>query len=473
MLVARHSLMLASTLALSGSLMGCTNTIVSDPVSEAAATGLAYGLPRGMVRIKAQRKQISAKDATKLKAAADDAQTKANEWSVKLNEALDAQEIAAANAKQDSTMKDEFARALAAADTVLKSTQDFSTAAAEDAKRAKAAADAAVVGDYEDTVTITELPYYADPDARYVANLNHWISRDDEMKITVKDGLLTSGNSISTDRTKDIILELVKGVTAFVRPPTQFRTSAATGVKSQPKPACNEFLIALDFDPTDSTPPLSGSNLPPDGRRSARWASKVLFDNSNGAIRLDVGPSTSQRPAGPGTTTTLGQAPSTGTTSQGKGTGLPGLAYRVLSPYWINVVISDGAGCSLGSPPQLQVTTFHLPDPSQTFVLPSEAGAFTKSVSTHGFKNGIPTDFSTNRPSELLAIASLPLDIARAIISVPTDLIKLKVDYNNEAEALVKARAGIADNQLKLLRSQYDLDKAIRDQEAAFGTKAD
>ena len=473
MIMVRRSLILASTIALSGPLMGCTNTIVSDPVSDASATGVAYGLPRAMLRIKAQRKQISAKDAAKLKSAAESAQTKANEWSVKLNEALDAQEIAAANAKQDSTMKDDFERALTEADTVVKSTKELSTAAADAAKRAKAAADAAVVGEYEDTVAITELPYYADPDARYVANLNHWISRDDEMKITVKDGLLTSANSISTDRTKDIILELVKGVTAFVRPPSPFRALAATGAKPQPKPECKEFLITLDFDPTDSTPPLSGNNLPPDGRRSARWATKVLSESTYGAVQLDVGPSTSQRSAGPGTTNALIPAPSTGTTSQGKGTGLPGLAYRMLSPYWINVVISDGAGCSLGSPPQIQTTTFLLPDPSQTFVLPSEAGAFTKSVSTHGFKNGIPTDFSTNRPSELLAIASLPLDIARAIISVPTDLIKLKVDYNNEAEALVKAKAGIADNQLKLLKSQYDLDKAIKDQEAAFGTKAD
>ena len=142
------------------------------------------------------------------------------------------------------------------------------------------------------------------------------------------------------------------------------------------------------------------------------------------------------------------------------------------APYWVSLLTKSAGNCLLTPDQQRQTVSLNLPDPTQTFVLPSQAGPFTKSVTTHAFKDGIPTEFSTTRPSEILAVANLPLDVARAIISVPTEILKLKVDYNNQAQALTEAQSKILQSRTDLLKSQYQLEQARADPAAVFGASS-
>ena len=171
-----------STVALFVLLAGCTDTILSEPVTGGYGTGLAYGLPRGMVQVKAERKRLSADDSTKLKKTADAAEARAKALGERLSAAKTDLELAMANVDQPSTIKAKLEDEAAKAKANVASLKLMEAEAILKAESARAAADVAAgsVGQLKDTVTLTVLPVSADPDARFVANLNHWYTRDDE-----------------------------------------------------------------------------------------------------------------------------------------------------------------------------------------------------------------------------------------------------------------------------------------------------
>ena len=459
-----------STVALFVLLAGCTDTILSEPVTGGYGTGLAYGLPRGMVQVKAERKRLSADDSTKLKKTADAAEARAKALGERLSAAKTDLELAMANVDQPSTIKAKLEDEAAKAKANVASLKLMEAEAILKAESARAAADVAAgsVGQLKDTVTLTVLPVSADPDARFVANLNHWYTRDDDLKLTVQNGLLASGTTTSTDRTPDIIIALAKTVVAFSGGPSTtpgIRRFNFSAPKAGRQDICREFTAVVEFDPTDNTPLAGSARTPPNGRRSLPWARQLLLEISDYTLELDAGPSERQ---------TDGQTVPTQPRKEGASTAdsLQGLAYRMPAPYWVSLLTKSAGNCLLTPDQQRQTVSLNLPDPTQTFVLPSQAGPFTKSVTTHAFKDGIPTEFSTTRPSEILAVANLPLDVARAIISVPTEILKLKVDYNNQAQALTEAQSKILQSRTDLLKSQYQLEQARADPAAVFGASS-
>ncbi len=456
-----------SRITLFAMLAGCTNTILSEPVADGYGTGLAYGLPRGMVQVKAERKRLSADDTAKLKKIAETAEAKAKALGDRLSAAKSELELAMANLDQPSTIKAKLEDEAAKAKANVASLKSLEAEATSKADAARAAADVAggAVGQLKDTVTLTVLPVSADPDARFVAKLNHWYTRDDDLKLTVQNGLLASGATTSSDRTPDIIVALAKTIVAFsggLSPVTGFGPSNVRPPQAGRRDVCREFTAVVEFDPTDNTPLVGSARTPPNGRRSVPWARQVLLELSDNTLELGAGPSVRQ---------TDGQSVPKQPRKEGAedANSLQGLAYRMPAPYWVSLLSKSAGNCLLTPDQQTQTVSVNLPDPTQTFVLPSQAGAFTKSVTTHAFKDGIPTEFSTTRPSEILAVANLPLDLARAIISVPTEMLKLKVDYNNQAQALTEAQSKILQSRLDLLKNQYQLEQARADPAGVFG----
>ncbi len=452
-------------------LSGCTDTILSTPVSIGYGNGLAYGLPRGMVQIKAERKRLSAEDAADLKKTADTAEARAKTLGERLATAKGDLELATENLGQDPTIKAKLEEEAAKAKATVNSLTTLVKDAKSKAEAARAAADVASggIGQLRDTATIAALPVFADPNARYVANLNHGYMRDDDLKLTVQNGLLSSGTTTSSDRTPDIILALAKSILAFAGGPPSFgpmrMLPAGRSARRQP-PSCREFSAVIEFDPTDNTPLVGGSpTTMPNGRRSVPWARAALLQLSGDTMELDAGPA--ERQTNAQSLPVLPRSDNADTGHQGQALG--GLAYRMPAPYWVSLTTRSANGCQLTPDDQRQTVSMSLPDPTQTFVLPSQAGPFTKSVTTHAFKDGIPTEFTTSRPSEILAVANLPLDFARAIVSIPTEILKLKIDYNNQVQAQTDAQAKILQSRLDLLKGQYQLEQARANPSGVFG----
>ena len=179
-------------------LAGCTNLVVSetsdycaDDSSKCAnhvPTGFEYSLPQGRLLLTATRRVITADSVATATAAASNA-------------------ISLVSADNSAIAK---AQAQLITDSAASAAQRASDQAAIDAATAQRDSHALVlnsakatlneasnnVGKWQETATITQLG--AGPDSRrFVANLSHDISRDDTLKLSVVNGLLSSARANS------------------------------------------------------------------------------------------------------------------------------------------------------------------------------------------------------------------------------------------------------------------------------------
>ncbi|MCZ6795277.1 MAG: hypothetical protein O7J95_16855 [Planctomycetota bacterium] len=95
----------------------------------------------------------------------------------------------------------------------------------------------------------------------------------------------------------------------------------------------------------------------------------------------------------------------------------------------------------------------------RTVLLPNEApllsfdvtrAAFVEKQTTLEFENGVLRRFSVKKPSQALALAGVPLEIARALASLPAEILKLRVDYSTKDAELAEARAAWFEAQSAL-----------------------
>ncbi len=133
----------------------------------------------------------------------------------------------------------------------------------------------------------------------------------------------------------------------------------------------------------------------------------------------------------------------------------PGLLYRQKGPAVI--VIGERVGSKFVAKTTEYVM---LPQGGPVSLLPIQGGPFVTTKFEYDFENGQPTRLKVDRPSELLALAQFPLEVAKAIISTPTDLLKLKVDYSTQQKTLLEAQKAIIETQQGIIEAQENLDAA-------------
>ena len=131
----------------------------------------------------------------------------------------------------------------------------------------------------------------------------------------------------------------------------------------------------------------------------------------------------------------------------------------------IEVAPISTAACHSREVAYISISTV-VPDSQTLFTLPVLAGAFTKSKLDFVFKDGTPVSMSSDQPSQLAALARLPVDILKAMLEVPTSLIKLRIDYDNQGASLTDAQTKQLKAQLDLLKAQQAL-KAAQDAESS------
>jgi hypothetical protein len=100
-----------------------------------------------------------------------------------------------------------------------------------------------------------------------------------------------------------------------------------------------------------------------------------------------------------------------------------------------------------------QATIVMLPNKGPVGLIPYDASGFVTTDYKVEFKDGTPVAWTASRPSELASVFRIPVDIAKAIVSIPAELIKLRVDVATNSAAETKAK-------LDLLCAQLALDAA-------------
>ena len=249
-----------------------------------------------------------------------------------------------------------------------------------------------------------------DTNHHYIAFFKHGWNRDDAIELNIKDGILSGAESTVTDRTLDIVLEGAKslaiGSTSLLKQSLLERTIVG----------CSSFVRSIVIDPTGD---------------SAKRTIEDIFSGTNLLVKIKQ-PSSMEIKASTGGT-------------------YGGLVYRRRLPYVITICEKmNGNKCGRNR----QEALYRIPDSRSVMVVPINSGRFVSTKHTLVFDRGQPSHVRVERDSELLALASLPLTIAKAILSVPAEIIQLKINHTSKESELTAAERNLIEAQQELLKVQ-------------------
>ncbi len=441
---------------------------------KASEEGVVYYLPKKLVKFEFERAPKST-PAEQIKATA--AYTKASDAKVAAQGERNAAKRLADAATPGTSARLEAEKQLGLKEASLKLASEDLTKAEE--KLSKIVGESATPDggpkELVDSIKLTVLPAVADTSRRFSASPNHLITRSDKLDLkTSASGLLTNAVGRSDDKTADILMALSQSVSAvqargqIQRMSENFQARTATPAaivcpdrRKRPADfAQYPFKLEVVFDPMDgiAEPPpgerdAGGQETAPPGDGISTQANKGTSDStkaatSNGWDRL------SAYLCARGADYTFVWNPigarlsDQGALDPGK-EGAPGIFYRRALPYQLAIFKTSRTGDS-GTHELLQVASLEIPNGSPPELLRYEAGAFTTTDLAAEFQDGMLTSHSINRPSEALAIVKIPYDIAKALISVPAEIFRLRVDYTNQEAALIDARTKVLKSKAAL-----------------------
>ncbi|GAA6157790.1 hypothetical protein NBRC116588_32630 [Pyruvatibacter sp. HU-CL02332] len=433
-------------------LAGCNGSLIEtrqigyvDKIGEPiTAEGFAYFLPRRMAEVRIVRREatpaLAPKTALAKLVAAEATQKKSQTDSASARAAL-------AWAKKHSYGAKEIEKRTIAAGDALQALEAarkgvLSAQAAYD--KARAVADAKKNNQtvkWEETISLKLLPVEPDPNHRMIANFDSSIFRDNTITLTVKNGLLESGSGTSRDETAPIIVAIASTAAAFVTPTfpmgrTYSQSKGQENALAQPK-VKERFDRTLIVDPTNAQEIEDTINS---------ILSEELFDFSV-ALQREGAPSEH-----------FAVTPPACAVARRDGCG--GLLYRQTRRYMWDVVANlNSLAADAGE--TIRQIAFSAPDTSAVTLLPLDTAPLVTSKHQFKFAAGELVSHSVEKPSTALAAASLPLDVMRAIIKVPTELIQLRVNYATESNNAVDQQVRLLEAQKKLLDAQTAYDDAV------------
>jgi len=87
-----------------------------------------------------------------------------------------------------------------------------------------------------------------------------------------------------------------------------------------------------------------------------------------------------------------------------------------------------------------QTKRLDMPNVSPVLSIGVERATFTERQTTLNFNLGVLTDVAVNKKSELVGFVSIPLTVAQAIVSLPQQLVTLRITDVNNQTALLNAQ---------------------------------
>jgi hypothetical protein len=289
---------------------------------------------------------------------------------------------------------------------------------------------------YADVITVTLLAPVADTSQRYVAVPKHLASRSDQLTLkTNAAGLLSNADATVTDQTAAIIVALAGAVSganevgfaAAVAPDTKTESECGgeyPGPPSAPSAFSAEYVLDPTQDIDQSTAPFKADSKP-----TTAFESLLCGMGAHYRFRLS----------------SIGGAASSGDAALTEGAA--GLFYRRELPYLLSIYAKPDNSTA---PVLSKAVLVALPNKSPRELLRLDGAAFATRVFATVFENGVLVSHTETKPSELLSVAQIPIDVLKAIFSVPTELVTLKVNYTNKQKDLADAQKQLLDAALAL-----------------------
>ena len=465
-------------LVASGLLVSSCATIRSTPrQSNELASGVTYYLPKREVKITAERKLLKKDDLQKT-IAAKKTELEAVNASIKTTEAtiktagnrLKAPSVQS-NAAATATITEELA--IATADLELANTKK--TAVETEIKNAEASLRILGAGPanscaFSYSAAIELLAPVADTRLRLVADAFHSPLRDDDTKLAVNNaGLFTTANVIAADRTGDILVEIASafsGLGGGGGDPLAFEGGPENADPAECGKLPTKFAYRLDpSDPAElattndelkeagfpfrlQVPPMADNYTFSDARSDILDRQRVVGKPKNGnEHRYELGEALRHQ----------------GT----KGA----LFYRTALPQTIILrQCETGTDCSQDGKDTvpIEATITMLPQIGPISYIPMRSSAFVKTVDDVVFDNGMLVSWNASRPSEILEVVRLPVKILKSVVSVPAEIIKLRIDLSDQQKGLAASQQAQIAAQAKLAKIQACVEAAGADKDVAM-----
>jgi hypothetical protein len=427
-------------------LISCS-TVTSSRIGDQHTEGISYFLPIRLHKVKLTANLTPADELNERKA--KDAFGKAAEARKKAKEECDAAESEYKKAEQiannavgeEAKKEAEKQKALVLANLQVKKNALGEACikeaeAYEKLRKALEPTEGASQDKCNYQVKFSVEPQALVPDHNYgfVARLKHNPLRADALKLATTDtGLLSSGESVSTDTTGSILAKLAQAIISFgvqipvPSPELKALVLVPRTEEGQRKPCPKSLEIDSIVDM---------SNQRDIDKLNCRLRD-IDAELEICGYRIDEN---RDEPKG-NPPLQKGSNPPQGETEE-----YEGLFYRRELPYLARLRdLNDGnkivADALVLMPNLSPITRVDFP-----------AGIFVTTKQKVGFNNGMLVSYDTERPSEVLGLASIPADIAQSIINAASQLFKFRLDYSSSQLEQAKKQSELIDVLNEMLK---------------------
>lgn len=287
------------------------------------------------------------------------------------------------------------------------------------------------------SLVITPGALVADQNHRFVAALDHNYFRTDDLTIvTTEQGLLSSSNGTAADQSGATLVALVQSAVASSGNGKASTNRVDTVLSvAPPAAACVDpkLIVERVFNPLDSG-------------QLTQFETEIQTRAKINSFKVSIRPLVIDQEKPSALVSAINVA-----SENTKNQRFAGLAYRRDRAYIVE--LSQGVAT-------LGFAGIDLPQGAPIEMLEFKSSFGTTVTLNAGFDKGMLTSHVNKRPSEALAIAAIPFDVAKAALEVPATLLKLKVinvtEENNLSAQLLKQIC--AEEKLAALRE----NRAVR-----------
>lgn len=248
---------------------------------------------------------------------------------------------------------------------------------------------------------------------------------DNDFDVAVgANGLLTSFSGNSEGKLTEIVENAVKSAIAIQSGGTAaepfFRDRFTFDQAGEANRRINAAIVARIDAICTAAPRGDGrcaslrSGLRPDPRPDpqsrrpgARFVTVTINDQAEGAAGGDVQTASPNSPASSAFAPVANLAPATGRRASCAGDAL---CYHPLAPVRVTLALNDGTS---------KTDAFLVPDKSRLSFVRAPGGVFAKQEYDFAFTDGVLTKYNRISRSEVVGLVSLPLTVAKAILSAP------------------------------------------------------
>ena len=245
--------------------------------------------------------------------------------------------------------------------------------------------------------------YEPDPDHFYALDYVPSVKSDDKVTVTLNNKSLLEKIEVESDEKSDeIIIKLIEIAKEAVKLAGTFPAAPLVGAEK-----IEYFDIILD--PED----LLNSNETAEMKVLSDLGIKLKLV----AIKVRGGEA--------------GQPKKSATAAiKGRGNYQKGIYYRPLLPHRLTIENTINKSFT--------TETIYLPNRAPILVFDITRASFVKKVTNLTFTDGVLTEFEINKPSQFLAGIEIPLNLVKALVALPAEIIQLKFNISSENEKLLK-----------------------------------